>query len=214
MPGSIQVDAPRAPCTPKILTPGAVLQVGEEEGCLGVARLESVRCLADEVLMGKTCSLVVLLLLGAGTAGTADTPGERESLRGLRLKAISVRVENPGPEAESDGITKSQLQTDVELRLRQSGILVADTSKVGDVYVNVNALKRDGGIGYVYSVVVQFDQPVTVSRTGNSVIAATWTLPPTVVFVSLPRASPAIREAVRDLVDKFINAFLSVNPKP
>ena len=52
-----------------------------------------------------------------------------------------------------------------------------------------------------------------ILRTGQSVLGATWSTA-VVSFAGQAVFSRAVRDAVRDQVDKFINAFLSVNPKP
>jgi hypothetical protein len=158
----------------------------------------------------KTCSLAAVLLLGAGTAWASDAKEARETLKGI--KAIQVLVEDLRSEAERDGITKSQMQTDVELRLRQSGIQVV-TDNLAYLYVNVDALKLASVPGYAYSVEVEFKQPVTTLLTGQSAVGSTWSVG-SIGTTPLTGASQNVREAVRDLVDRFINAYLSVNPKP
>lgn len=164
------------------------------------------------MLIRKICSLAaaVLLLTGLSIRLASDSPRQRETLKGL--KGIAVLVEDLTPDAERDGITKSQLQTDVELRLRQSGILVTQTASEY-LYVNVNALKSRETTGYVYSVQLDFMQPVAILRTGQRASAGTWDVG-TVGLVPVARASQVVRETVRDRVDEFINAYLSVNPKP
>src|SRR2546425_3316356 len=73
--------------------------------------------------------------------------GARETLRGL--KGVGVVVERVSPDAERDGLTQSQLQTDVELRLRKAGIpaLTQEECRATPghpfLYVNVNT-HRDG----------------------------------------------------------------------
>jgi hypothetical protein len=68
-----------------------------------------------------------VLLLGivpvvcAGAFGP-DDPFSRETLRGLG--AVHVVIEHLQPNAERAGLTRSQVQTDVELRLRKAGIRV------------------------------------------------------------------------------------------
>ena len=59
--------------------------------------------------------------------GSAQTEMDRKSLRGL--KGIAVVVEALQPEAERDGLTKSQIKTDIELKLRQAGIHVLTTEE-------------------------------------------------------------------------------------
>jgi hypothetical protein len=162
--------------------------------------------------MRTACGVAVLLLVSSPSARASDTQAERQSLKGL--ESISVLIESVEPELERDGIVASQLKTDVESRLRESGIRVSNLPEAVFVYVAVKALKRSAGSGYVYTVTLEVEQPVTVDRTGQSLRGSTWSAPSTVGIVPLDRASPVVREVVRDQVDKFINAFLAVNPKP
>ena len=63
-------------------------------------------------------TLVVLFL--TVPAWASDTPRDRASLK--RISSMQVGVEKIQPDAERDGLTRSQTQTDIESRLRQSGI--------------------------------------------------------------------------------------------
>jgi len=47
---------------------------------------------------------------------------QKDTLKGLH--GVEVVVENPGPEVEKHGLTRQQIQTDVELKLRLAGIKV------------------------------------------------------------------------------------------
>jgi hypothetical protein len=53
-----------------------------------------------------------------------DTENNRRTLRGL--KGMEAFVASLQPEVEQTGLTKSAIQTDVESKLRQAGILVLD----------------------------------------------------------------------------------------
>jgi hypothetical protein len=66
--------------------------------------------------------ILVLLLLASTGAQGGDTEGERATLRGL--DGVQVVVEDLQPDVERNGLTRQQLQTDVELRLRKAGIRV------------------------------------------------------------------------------------------
>lgn len=155
--------------------------------------------------------LALVLVAAAGwRVSGLDSESTRASLKGL--KAIHVTVENLSADAERDGLTQSQLQTDVELRLRQSGILVNNDAS-GYLYVNVNALKMTTTRGYAYSISVDMQQPVTILRTNVPMVASTWSTG-SIGTVGLTRFSEVVRGDVRDAIDSFINAFLSVNPKP
>ena len=74
--------------------------------------------------MPRVICAIALIVLGATT--TAAQNVERDSLRGLG--AISVLVEDMPEELKSKGLDARQIQTDVELRLREKGIKVNDSA--------------------------------------------------------------------------------------
>ena len=110
---------------------------------------------------------------------------DEKSRMSLRgLKGMQVVVEHLEPEVEQHGLTTSALQTDVELKLRQAGIPMLDRAH-NDVLV------RDP------SIVVPIAQ---TGRVGS--------------FGHVQRLEVrGLRDNVKDYVDKFINAYLAVNPK-
>jgi len=140
---------------------------------------------------------------------------DKFSLRGL--KGAYVLVEDLRPEIERGGLSKTQIQTDVELKLRMAGIVVLSREEFYDalgrpyLYVNVTALKDIKDRGYAYYVSVKLQQEVYLVRTPldfTKYDAVTWE-------VGNVATSPNIREIradVKDQVDIFINAYLSVNP--
>ncbi len=65
-------------------------------------------------------SLIAFTLAPAILA--VDSESTRESLRGI--PGVYVLIEHLNPDAESDGLTRTQLRTDVELKLRLAGIKV------------------------------------------------------------------------------------------
>src|SRR5207245_1832743 len=103
------------------------------------------------------------------TAAQVDDNTNKESLRGL--SGVMVTVNDISSEAERDGITKSKLQTDIELRLRQAGIRVltfeewrnAKDNRIGWLDLYVGMLKGESTF-YACSVKVKLMQIVSLVR--------------------------------------------------
>jgi hypothetical protein len=153
----------------------------------------------------------LLLLSGFRLCAAGDSEMDRLTLRGL--EDVVVVVENTSVDAISDGLTVDQIQTDVELRLRKAGIKVRASSP-SMLYVNVHLMKSKSpsdGL-YVFSCVVAVEQAVVVSSNGVSALEHTWSVDGLGIVGRL-NMSGAVRGDVGDLVDKFLNAYLSVNPK-
>ena len=161
-------------------------------------------------MLTKTSIPVVLLLVlaTAHPALAADESVERQTLKGI--KTVAVQVEALRPEVESDGLTQAQIKTDVEQRLREAGIQVNDAA-TATLIVNVNAvLVGQGAPVYAVSAQVDFEQDVVVR--GLDATACTWSIGG---MAAVGRANlPMVRDFVRSKVDKFIDAYFSVNPKP
>ncbi len=65
-------------------------------------------------------AVIALLMILPGMVWGFDDEGSRETLRGI--KGVRVVVESIEPEIEEAGLTRSQVQTDVELKLRTAGL--------------------------------------------------------------------------------------------
>jgi len=152
--------------------------------------------------------------------GSAQTEMDRKSLRGL--KGIAVVVEALQPEAERDGLTKSQIQTDSELKLRQAGIRVLPTEESFKVpgspylYMNINTTKNDVLYGafstYVFSLQVALKQDVTLTRDSDLKGSATTWETHALGTVGANNLQDT-RRVLGDLLDRFINDYLAENPK-
>jgi hypothetical protein len=111
---------------------------------------------------------LVLTCPAAFQAFGSDSKFDRETLHGLQ--GVHVVVENIDQNAERDGLTEHQVQTDVELRLRQSGIRVlSEEERLATpgrpyLYINVNTFKNNDMEFYVYSITVELNQNVWLSR--------------------------------------------------
>lgn len=150
----------------------------------------------------------VLLLVAFAKRGLAsDTEEARLTLKGL--KNINV-VAELDPRTEAFGLTADQLQVDVELRLRKAGINVIKGGPVF-LYVNVNAL--DSGAGtYAIAMEISFQQRVSLVRNPSiATWATTWNLSNIVATTPKEKYARFCRDYVADLVDRFINAYLSAN---
>jgi hypothetical protein len=166
--------------------------------------------------------LVGLAILG-GIVGlvTAESYGvnsdyTRATLRGRSV--IDVVIEVLYPDFERAGLSKQQLQTDVELRLRQAGIRICTKEELERVpgrpwlYVIVNGVVG-GDRRATYSILVELNQDARLNADDSSAIVTTWKtgLIGTGQIDDIPTH---IRNGLRDKVDDFINAYLSVNPRP
>ena len=163
-------------------------------------------------------TVLVLGLLGCGINLLAgDSEQERQTLKGI--KSVDVFVLDLSPDEMSDGLSVSQIKTDVELRLRLAGIKVDPTSSIR-LYVAPNLVKvaatRIGNATleayYGYNIDVECDQPVIVVATGRLASGKTWSTS-TVATVGRRAMSKEVRESIGGQVDRFINSYLSVNPK-
>jgi hypothetical protein len=152
--------------------------------------------------------VLVLMLAATGSARATDESLERQTLKGVTV--VAVQVEALRPEVESDGLTQAQIKSDVEQRLRESGIQVNDGASA-TLLVNVNAvLVGQASPLYAVSAQVAFQQDVVVR--GLDATASTWSIGG---IAAVGKANlPMVRDFVRGKVDKFIDAYRSVNPKP
>jgi hypothetical protein len=85
------------------------------------------------VLRTSPAVVALLLLVAWRPAWASDTATERATLKGV--KSVSVLVENISPEAERDGLTKSQITTDVELPLIRFGGRVSYGRSCGALFI-------------------------------------------------------------------------------
>jgi hypothetical protein len=152
---------------------------------------------------------LLLCLLAAHPTWAGDSEIDRATLKGLGSIAVACDI---NPITEKLGVTCEQLQTDVELQLRKAGIRI-DDKKSYYLYINVNVV--DSGVNtYAIAMEMSFQQPVRLDRASTIIVLApTWGIYPVVLTSPRPGYTEFCRQYVRDLADRFANAFLSVNPK-
>ena len=156
----------------------------------------------------------------------ADNPGEivqrqfisdeKETLRGLT--GVQVVVEDLRPEVERRGLTRDQIQTDVELRLRRNKIRVLSTDESfitpGKpwLYVSVTVGPCEESLFAAFNISLELKQQVILERDQTKVpFAITWIK--WGVGAESVNNLQSIRDWVKEYVDIFSNDFLAVNPK-
>jgi len=154
----------------------------------------------------------IALLLSLALIAHADDDSEytRRSLRGLQ--GVAVIVEPLGTELERVGFTTGAIQTDVELKLRVAGIPVLKPKSRGgwlrvSIEIDTSAVPK-----WPFIIRVEMRE-VTLGRDPSIIVpfVRTWYVE---AFGVVPISQvPSLRDDVKDQVDKFINAYLSVNPK-
>lgn len=175
--------------------------------------------------MATVPGLVVLLSLAAlGSVSFAsaveDSQYTRTTLGGLH--GVYVVVGTLNPEIEGHGISTTVLKADTELQLRMAGIKVLSKkewvkTKGGPVcYVEVSIVS-DVALAdvldfdlYAFEVTVEFNQDVVLVRnTATQALCRTWSTS----YLGITNSIPRIRDKVKKMVQRFIDAYLAVNPE-
>ena len=142
-----------------------------------------------------------------------------ETLRGI--KSIYVQVELIDTEIEQEKITSAQIRRETERQLERAWIKVLSEEKYNrlkkprnyplgrlDVLVTIKDMQKDDE--KLYNVTVRISQIAFLSRAPViKVFAPTWES----VTIGNTRNLGVVLDVVRDGVQGFIDAYLSVNPK-
>jgi hypothetical protein len=158
-----------------------------------------------------------LLMFIASPLLALNSEMNRSSLQGL--KGVRVLVEDLASEVEGEGLAKSVLQKEIEDRLRAAGIRVLTqeetTQTPGEpyLYVNVNVtLSKGEEEACSYSIDLALIQNVTLVRNPRqTTYAITWSTGG--VGLIGKKSLKDLKESVLEIVDLFVKAFMSVNPK-
>jgi len=169
----------------------------------------------------KWCIVLMLIVLVLVTLESPvfaiNSQTNRATLKGLQ--GISVLIENLSPEVEREGLTKNQLQIEVEFKLRERGIKILSKEESlktpGEPYlyinVNINMGKTESDI-YPYSIDMLLIQKVSLIRNPQQITyAITWSTGG--VGSITQQLVSQLRSSVIDMVDIFIKAYLAENPK-
>jgi hypothetical protein len=163
--------------------------------------------------------LVGLVLLASSLTQGADSARERGTLQGLT--GVRVVVAPLTPEIERHGLTKRQLQTEVERLLHKAGMRVLTEQEQGatpewpSLAITVTtASHAQLPTVYALSMLMAVHQNTLLERDLSIAAyqAATWS----VIAIDLVDREQlgTARERLAQLVDRFITAYLAVHPKP
>lgn len=173
----------------------------------------------------KTCLFALLILFffifTADTFSLAGQTGElgAKTLRGI--KSIYVQTELIDTEVEWGQITAAQIRKETERQLEKARMKVLSEEKFDrlkqprnyplgrlDIVVRVKDLKKDDE--KLYNITVRISQIVFLSRAPViKLFAPTWES----IAIGNMRNLDVVLDVVRDGVQAFINAYLSVNTK-
>ena len=168
--------------------------------------------------MKKPSMVVLALSVVPVFAVLAQEPAtQRATLAGLTGVELVVEELNLG--VEQDGLTRSTLRSDVELKLRQAGIQVlSPTERLATpgspyLYLRVSTVKNRVSI-YGYHIAIELRQLVRLTRdSGVTSWAATWQSGGIVGTIGADKLSTTVRENVQEEVDTFLGAYVAANLK-
>lgn len=168
--------------------------------------------------MTKRSILALVILVVTALSGFSQTTEDRrKSLQGL--KAVGVLDEEISPDAEQDGVTESELQTQVELKLRLAGIKVVtldDSFKLPGqpyLYVRVSYMRTDIRKISALAIELQMKENVLLVRNPAIGLQATTWQKGVIATGGINYLAKDVHDSIDKLTDKFINDYLSVNPK-
>jgi len=127
------------------------------------------------------------------------------------LTRVRVIMDYLGPESKDAGLTRAEMRPFVERKFRIAGIEVAPLdSDAPSIYVNIQVAKFENI--YAYSIEIQLRESVNPLRLPSPTTATTWHGTPVFSYAGPFRLHEIVSE-VENLVDEFVNAWLSVNLK-
>ncbi len=155
-------------------------------------------------VLGLLGAVIVASVLAAGCATPGGGGAEIFAGKG-GLKEVAVFVELEKPAGDSQGIHLKQIQTDIEMKLRQAGMKVAPQAKASYttglpiIYVNVAIAKCD--TLYAYNAdIIYIPTKAARAASGKGTLATSGMVPDI----------SQVRPKVGELVDRFIRDYLSV----
>ncbi len=162
-------------------------------------------------------SLFILLSL-AVIASASDDKTDRATLKGIKSMCVVVEVAD---QAHSK-LSKEELQTEIEGKLKQAGIAI-DKSGTTCLYLNVRVLQAIGRQAIrrkekpipLYAVDLRLELLQTVALTRDPAVktyASTWSTA-NMATVASDDLSKAALEITTSLVNQFVTAYRSLNPQ-
>src|SRR5262245_29812941 len=162
-------------------------------------------------MLSIMAGVVVFGAIGSPHADENATNRKRALLKGV--KSFDVVVEGLGSDVEPI-LSQTDMQTTVELRLRQFGLPLSEEGD-GYLYVNLNAIPTEEDKSrWAYSLTVEFNQCDAIRARDRLPLGCVgvWNTGHIVVVGSRKFREGAL-ESVRELTDRFINDYLAANPR-
>lgn len=166
------------------------------------------------------------LVLHPSTFAFRDDEDSRSSLKGLKGVYVTVTlVTDAIKDLKKGGLSEEVIRADVELKLRMAGINVVSKEdsrnlpglpqlmvNIGGIKTNIKEGTQDIGMAYTREILLL--QTTYLERDqGIRVLADTWERRAIGLGYTDRGLVNQIRNGLKDDVDIFINAYLSVNPK-
>lgn len=146
--------------------------------------------------------MAVLLIFASTTRNALATPDE--VLTGVNAFTVIGLADD---DSKAVGIQESDIESIAETALRKSGIGIS-TPDADSLWIDICALKTSDNNAIVYVIKVEYCCPL--KKRNDIVIATIWS---TMSYGITPInvAKEQIRNCVKDVVDRFINAHAKAN---
>jgi hypothetical protein len=162
-------------------------------------------------------TLFILLSL-AVIASASDDKTDRATLKGIKSMCVVVEVADQA----HTKLSKEELQTEIEGKLKQAGVTV-DKNATSCLYLNVRVLQALGRQAirrkekpiplYAVDLRLEFLQTVALTRDPTvKTYAPTWSTA-NMATVAADDVGKTALEITTSLVDQFVTAYKSVNPQ-
>jgi hypothetical protein len=160
-----------------------------------------------------------MVMLAIGSASALDSEQTRKTLVGLQGVYVLVEELQPNIQkyASKSDLDKGSLQKSAESQLREAGIRVLAREEwlktVGRpvLYINVNTHEQEK-YWFAYNVEVELQQVAAMeANPAIKSLVGTWSVN-IAGMVNIGTVN-ALKERVKNLLDIFITAYLSANPK-
>ena len=141
----------------------------------------------------------------------SQTDSAIKTLKGF--DTLKVEVEQLAPDLQKAGITREEIQTDIETKLRRAGLKIKNASETTTPYVvlfvSVNSI--DNGVGgFAVSVTTSLNQLIVLDRNKSlTSVASTWESRSIVSVIK--EKVQSIRGFVNLQIDLFVNAHRKAN---
>jgi len=150
-----------------------------------------------------TAVLAVLFIFStlSGSRAFAQESLDANTLKGIG--AVQVAIGDLSDSAQALGLEEEAIQTDVELQLRRAGMRVSSTPVGAFVYLSVSV------VGKASAIRVELNQSARLLLSGEVWTVTTWSKD----YLEANSTAESVRSRFKELVDAFLNDWLSVNRK-